>query len=494
MEEKKKKGKAGKFIAAFLVLLLAGGIWYFFRGGTTKGPASGSKETQQNQGGSKKDDMDMSSISMDEEKKTGEKKLLYWVDPMHPAYKSDKPGKAPDCGMDLVPVYEGETGGTGSTASSGSVMISSEKQQMIGVTYGVVTSEPLMHTIFTVGRVTYNETKIIKINTKIEGWIDKVYVDFTGQLVKKGQPLISIYSPELVSTEQEYLLALKAKETLFRSSFKEIASGSDSLLAASKKRLLLWDITEEQIKKIEEKGEPIKSLTLYAPESGFVLEKNAFEQRRVTPETDLYAIANLSTVWVIADVYEYEIPMIKIGQQATMNMTYFPGEIFNGRVSYIYPQLDNATRTLKVRLEFPNPGFKLKPDMYANVNLKIDYGKQVSVPEEAVLDSGNEQIVFVAREEGRFEPRKVRLGAKVDKRFIILGGLAPGEKIVTSANFLIDSESKLKSAMGGMAGMPEMGQEAKLPAAKEQKTPNAPAAPRSKQKQEEQKMPPMPGM
>jgi len=491
MEEEKKKRRFGETIAVLLILILVG-VGYLSRGSIKGlfGLAPASKGTGQPQGELKKDDMDMSSITMDEEKKTGEKKILYWVDPMHPVYKSDKPGIAPDCGMQLVPVYA-EEGGTGEAPPKGSTMITPAKQQIIGVTYGVVSVEPLTRTIRTVGRITYDETKIVKINPKIEGWIEKVYVDFTGKLVKKGQPLISIYSPELVSTQQEYLLALKSKEYLSKSPFPEIANSSNSLLQSTKKRLEFWDIREDEIREIEKRGEPVKTMTLYAPSSGFVLTRNAFERQRVMPESELYTIADLSRVWVLADIYEYEIPMIKLGQTATILLSYYPGETFSGKVTYIYPQLDNITRTLKVRLEFSNPDFKLKPDMYANVGFQIDYGKQISVPEEAVLDSGNEQIVFVAREEGLFEPRKVSLGAKVDKRFIILSGLVPGEKIVTSGNFLIDSESRLKSAMGGMAGMPEMSQEAGPPAAKEQKTPSASVG---KQKQEQTKMPPMPGM
>jgi RND family efflux transporter MFP subunit len=324
---------------------------------------------------------------------------------------------------------------------------------MIGVTYGEVTSEPVVHTIRTVGKVTYDETKIARIHTKIDGWIEKVAVDFTGKLVKRGDPLISIYSPELVATQQEYLLALKAKEVLGGSRYQEIASSSNSLFEASKKRLMLWDIPEDEIRQIERRGEPMKTLTLYAPTDGFVLTKNAFERQRVTPEIELYAIADLSTVWVLAEIYEYEAPMVKLGQRATMSLAYFPGETLHGIVDYVYPQVDNTTRTLKVRLQVPNPEFMLKPDMFSNIELQISYGRQVSVPEEAVLDSGTEQIVFIAHDGGYFEPRKVQLGAKVDNRFIILSGLKPGERIVTSGNFLIDSESRLKSGLSSMAGM-----------------------------------------
>ncbi|OGL48418.1 MAG: hypothetical protein A3C43_00620 [Candidatus Schekmanbacteria bacterium RIFCSPHIGHO2_02_FULL_38_11] len=498
MENENRKWGIGKLLLVILLIVLAGFAGYMFKD-KTKEMASAKSEQQSNHAEQKKtdikkDDMDMSDMKMEDEgkKESKEKKILYWVDPMHPVYKSDKPGIAPDCGMQLVPVYAEEEG-TGEAPPKGSTMITSTKQQIIGVTYGVVSVEPLTRTIRTVGRITYDETKIVKINPKIEGWIEKVYVDFTGKLVKKGQPLISIYSPELVSTQQEYLLALKSKEYLSKSPFPEIANSSNSLLQSTKKRLEFWDIREDEIREIEKRGEPVKTMTLYAPSSGFVLTRNAFERQRVMPESELYTIADLSRVWVLADIYEYEIPMIKLGQTATIMLSYYPGEIFSGKVTYIYPQLDNITRTLKVRLEFSNPDFKLKPDMYANVGFQINYGKQISVPEEAVLDSGNEQIVFVAREEGLFEPRKVSLGAKVDKRFIILEGLKDGEKIVTSGNFLIDSESRLKSAMGGMEGMGHGGgeQAGEVATGEEQKIPSAPVG---KQKQEQTKMPPMPGM
>lgn len=381
-------------------------------------------------------------------------KVLYWQDPMHPAYTSDKPGKAPDCGMDLVPIYE-NAAGAASNLPEGAFQISSEKQQLIGVTYTEVSSGPTSKTVRAVARLAYDETKTVRIHPKVEGWIEDVYVDFIGKKVQKGQPLISIYSPDLVSTQQEYLLAIKGRSELSESPFKEAAIGSQSLYEAARRRLELFDITDQQIKDLEKRGSPVKALTIYAPTNGFVIVRNAFPKQRVTPETELYQIADLSTVWAIADIYEYEAPEIKIGQSATMTLSYYPGKPFRGIVSFISPQVDAATRTLKVRIEFPNPGFTLKPDMFANVELKIDYGNRLVVPQEAVLDSGTDQTVFVSLEGGYFEARKVQLGGRVDNKVIVLAGLKPGERIVTSANFLIDSESKLKSAAAGL-GMPGM--------------------------------------
>lgn len=332
----------------------------------------------------------------------------------------------------------------------GSVMIDPMKQQLIGVKIGEVETVPLTQTVRAVGKITFDETKIVRIHPKIEGWIENVFVNFTGMAVKKGQPLLSIYSPDLVSTQQEFLLSLKAKNSLGKSDFAEVASSANSLYEASRKRLQLWDIPDSEINRIERSGETVRALTLYAPGGGYVLTKNAFQRQRITPDTELYSIADLSKVWVIADIYEYEMQMIRVGQTATMNLSYYPGEAFTGRITYIYPQLDPQTRTLKVRIEFPNPGLKLKPDMYADVNLRITYPSQISVPEEAVLDSGDEQFVFVSFGGGHFEPRKIQLGAKVDSRYIVLSGLQPGEKIVTSGNYMIDSESRLKSGMAGM--------------------------------------------
>lgn len=393
---------------------------------------------------------EQATASQEKRAAAGERKILYWVDPMHPAYKSDKPGTAPDCGMDLVPVYADESP-TAEKLPPGAVKISPQKQQLIGVRFGTVELLPVRKTIRAVAKLTYDETRIAHVHTKFEGWIDQVFVDYVGKLVRKGQPLFSIYSPELVSTQREYLVALKGKKYLGDAPYPEVSAGALSLAEATRERLRLWDITDEQIKKLEETGQVARTLTFYSPIDGFVLERKAYENVRVTPDMDLYTIADLSTIWANAEVYEYEAPAVSVGQEATMTLTGLPGISFRGRVAYIYPQVDSQTRTLKVRLDFDNADFRLRHDQYANVNIEVDLGRQLVVPEEAVLDSGTEQIVFVAREGGTFEPRKVQLGGKVDDRFIILSGLKPGEKIVTSGNFLIDSESRLKSAMGAMS-------------------------------------------
>jgi len=333
----------------------------------------------------------------------------------------------------------------------GTVMLSVQKQQMIGVRSGEAKIMPLEKTIRTVGRVDYDVTKVARVHTKIPGWIEKVYVDCEGQLIKRGQPLFTVYSPELVSTQEEYLLALRAKGQLVESNFEEVSRGAQSLLASTRRRLELWDISDQQIDELARTGQVQKALTLYAPVDGVVLKRNAYEQTRITTDTNVYEIADLSTVWVYADIYEYEMPLIKQGQMASMKLSYFPGETSRGKVTYVYPYLEGKTRTLKVRMEFPNPNLKLRPDMYADVEIKISLGKSLVVSEEAVMDSGVRQLVFVDKGNGYFEPRDVKLGLKLDHYYQILEGLKPGEKVVTSANFLVDSESRLSTATGGMS-------------------------------------------
>ncbi len=428
-----------------------------------------------------------------------ERKILCWQDPMHPQYTSDKPGKAPDCGMDLVPVYADEAGKQPAAGTpekkilywtdamnpgsrydkpgkapdgmdlvpvyaesqdqqvlpAGAFKVSAEKQQLIGVQYATAVLKPVSRSIRAVATLSYGETKVARIHPKTEGWIEQVYADFTGKLVRKGQPLLSIYSPDLVATQDEYLLALRARDKLGDSPFPDVAKGSQSLLEAARRRLQLWDVTEQQIAELERTRQPIKALVLYSPVDGFVTARNAYEKQRITPETELFSIADLSTVWAIADFYEYEIRDIKPGQAVSLSLPSFPGRTFRGRVNYIYPQVESSTRTLRVRAEFANPDFVLKPDMYANAELKVDYGRQLTIPQEAVLDSGTGQVVFVSLEGGYFEPRKIVIGDKLDDQVIVLSGLRAGEKVVTSGNFLIDSESNLKSASSGM-GMPDM--------------------------------------
>lgn len=378
---------------------------------------------------------------------SGERTILYWYDPMHPGYKADKPGKAPDCGMDLVPKYADEQK---ASMPYGSVMISASKQQLIGVRTTEAKREMLVREVRTTGQITADETKIAHVHVKINGFVEQVFVDYIGQLVKKDQPLFTLYSPDLVSTQEEYLIAKRGEKTLSTSEFAEVAQGSQSLLRSTRQRLKLWDISDEQIKKLDQTGEVSRSLTFYSPITGVVMDRKAFPQTSVTPDTELYTVSDFSTVWVNADIFEYEVPFVRVGQSAEMQLSYYPGKTWKGRVSFIYPTVDPITRTVKVRMEFPNPDFQLKPQMFADVGLKINYGNQIVVPQEAVLDSGKEQRVFVAKGDGYFEPRHITTGAKLDGKVVVLSGLRVGETVVSSGNFLMDSESRLKGDMSSM--------------------------------------------
>jgi len=382
----------------------------------------------------------------------GERKPLYWVDPMHPWYKSDVPGIAPDCNMKLVPVLPGEEARYERRANKmpeGSVQITPEKQQLIGVEYGTVEYETVKNSVRAVARVTLDETKIAKVHSKLEGWIDQVFVDFTGKQVHQGDPLLTIYSPEALATQQEYLLAIKAQHLMHDNPVHEMLGSTENLVAAAKKRMDLWDIGEKQIAEITASGVPLKNLTLTSPITGFVMERNVFAKQRIMPETALYTVADLSRVWVVADVFEYEAAGIRLGMPATLTLSYLPGRTFRGKVNYILPQVDAATRTLKVRIEFPNADFALKPEMYGEVEFQTGGGRRLVVPQTAVLNSGDRQVVFVDRGKGYFEPREVSLGGRSEGRVEILSGLQSGERIVISGNFLIDSESQLKTSLGG---------------------------------------------
>ena len=336
-----------------------------------------------------------------------------------------------------------------------SLMVSPFKQQMIGVQTAVVEKRRLSTTVRAVGRVTYNEQRITHVNLRISGWIENLYVNFTGQHVKKGQPLFTLYSPELVATQEEYVLALQAFDDVQESPLPQVHQQAEQVVDAARDRLRLWTFTDNQIEALEIRGTPTTSVTIFSPISGYVIDKTAFQGMFVKPEMTMYTIADLSTIWVQAEVYEYELPFIQIGQSAKLTLESFPGEPFPGRVTYIYPYLNKASRTVQVRLEFSNPQVRLKPDMYGTVLIQVDRGPRLAIPDQAVLDSGLRQVVFVAHEKGMFEPREVTLGAKVGSYFEVTNGLKEGERIVTSGTFLLDSESRLMatSNMMGALGM-----------------------------------------
>ncbi len=379
--------------------------------------------------------------------KTG-KKIKYWAAPMDPTYIRNEPGKSP-MGMDLVPVYE-EEGEEKEAAST--IRIDPVTIQNMGVRIRRVKRKPLVKSIRAFGNITYDERRIYAVNTKFNGWIEKLHVNFIGEKVKKGQPLFDIYSPELVTAQEEYLLSLQHNASLKESSYPSIREGAQRLLKASRTRLRYWDLTEKQIKKIENTGNVQKTLTIYSPGSGVVIKKIAFQGHHVKAGEHLYEIADLSKVWVDVDIYEYEFPWIKKGMPAKMQLSYIPGKIFTGNVLYVYPFLTAKTRTARLRLEFPNPDYQLMPDMYANVNLESAVsGDSLVIPQEAVIDSGVRKVVFVALGKGKFQPREVKLGLEGnDNEFQVLEGLRENEQIVISAQFMLDSESRLREAIQKM--------------------------------------------
>ncbi len=432
---------AGIIVGIFLV------GFFFGRSGGPAGEGHGEHTTMaMGEGSGNEEHGEMETHEVDQDGQT-----LYHC-PMHPTYISEQPGECPICGMTLVPVEDEGEMEESSVEGYAPVKVSLQRQQLIGVKTGIIERRPMDKIIRTVGLVDYDEKRLAHIHTKISGWIEELYVDYTGKLVQRGEPLLTIYSPELVSTQEEYLLALRGQEELVSSPFSEVSLGASTLLNATKRRLQLWDITEDQINELEMTGEIKTKMTLHSPIDGFVLHKGAFEGKYVNPKDELYLIADLSVVWVYADIYEYELPFVHVGQEAKVSLSYLPGEEFVGTVDYIYPYMEEKTRTVKMRLVFDNSEWKLKPKMYANVELKIDLGELMAIPEDAILDTGTRQVVFLYREDGTFEPREVELGLKVEDYYVILEGLEVGDRIMTSSNFLIDSESKLKAATRAMAG------------------------------------------
>ncbi|MCH8010705.1 MAG: efflux RND transporter periplasmic adaptor subunit [Candidatus Marinimicrobia bacterium] len=387
-----------------------------------------------------------SATSVSAEK--GERKILYWRAPMDPTYITPKPGKSP-MGMDLIPVYEGEE------AFGATVKINPTVVQNMGVRIATVRRRNLSQKIRTIGRIVYDESKVAHVHTKFTGWIEKTYVNTTGEHVEKRQDLLEIYSPKLVSAQEEYLDAYNKLRSFGQSTSKAAKSNMETILSSAKRRLEYFDVTKEQIERLEKTGEVNKTLMLLSPHEGIVVKKHALDGMEVKSGMNLYTIVDLSEIWVYADIYEYETPWIKVGQPATMTLSYNPGKKYKGQVQYIYPYLEEKTRTIKVRLVFPNDNFELKPGMYANVDLETSQVENViAVPMEAVLFSGERNLVIVSLGEGRFAPRDVTIGIESgDGYYEVKEGLSEGEKIVTSGQFLIDSESKLQEGIAKLLGI-----------------------------------------
>ena len=354
-------------------------------------------------------------------------------------------------GMQHGSGIEGQMQGNRSSPEFVGVKITPEKQQLIGIKTEEVTTRKLVKNIRTVGFVEADERKIAHVHVKLSGWIKDMFV-YEGQYVKHGDPLFTIYSPDLVSSQEEYLIALKAKDDLNKSPFSEISSGANSLLEAARRRFFLWGISESELKSVEKTGKPLTYMTIYSHVSGYITKRMYFPGMHVLEHEDVLVLADLSTVWVLADVYEYELPLVKEGQVATLELSYYPGETFTGRVMYIYPTIELSTRTAKVRFEFPNPDNRLKPGMYVNVRLENNMGEKLSVPEDSVIDTGERKIVFVAKGDGYFEPREVKVGQRAEGNYEVIDGLQGGELVVRSAVFLIDSESRIKAALQSFGG------------------------------------------
>jgi len=382
------------------------------------------------------------------------KKILYWTDPMLPGYKSDKPGTSP-MGMDLVPVYE-EAGAGPSIASPTAgytpILVSPHKRQLIGVKTSLAQKRRLTKTIRTVGRVMIDETKRVHVHPKVEGWVQEIYAKYEGDAVTKGQPLFSFSSPDFIATQQEYLAARQALRDVSPEASEEIRSIAHANVAAARGRLLWWDITEEQIQAIEQAGVPSQALVLTSPIDGVVLTKHVFPGEYMERGGDFYHLIDLSTIWVDADLYEYDLPFVAVGQEATVSFPHEAHAPLTGKVLYLSPTVNAMTRTATARLEFPNPQGTLRPGMYATAQLMADLGERLVVPAEAVMDTGARQILFVDKGQGIFEPREVTVGVKTDGAQEITHGVEAGEAVVTSGNFLIDSESRLKAALEGFGG------------------------------------------
>ncbi len=383
--------------------------------------------------------------------------LMMGREPHQPSMPEETPSRAsPPADQERHRMQESPMASSQDTGPAQAyAMVAPLKQQLIGVKTMVVEKRLMETVVRAVGRVDYDEQRIARVNLRISGWVEDLFVDYTGQVVRKGQPLFTLYSPDLVATQDEYLLAVRARDKVKDSPISEVRQQAGQLVEAARDRLRLWTLTDDQINELARRGKAQTYVTIHSPIRGYVIDKKVFKGMFVQPEMTLYTIADLSTVWVNAEIYEYEVPFVTVGQLATVTFASYPGEQFHGRVSYIYPYLNKEARTVKVRVDLPNPDVRIKPDMYGDALINVDRGSKVAIPEQAVLDSGTRTLVFVVRGEGVFEPRTVKLGPNIGSYFEVREGVTEGDRVVTSGNFLIDSESKLMAAtnMMGALGM-----------------------------------------
>jgi len=380
----------------------------------------------------------------------GERTVLYWRAPMDPNYRSDSPGKSP-MGMDLVPVYEGE----GAEPAAGTVRIDPTFVQNIGVRTEVVERRDIAQTIRTVGTLAHNDRQIAWVNTKFEGWVENVAVNYVGETVRKGQVLFDIYSPQLVTTQNEYLQAVDYATRLQSSSYPDIAKRAGGLVEAARQRLRYWDITDEQIETLARERRPRRTLSVVSPVTGVVVAKmdQALEGMFIRPGMNVYKIADLTTIWVDVEIFENQVGLLRVGQRASVELPYKPGRPYTGFVRYLYPHFNEQTRTMTVSIELENPDLTLRADMYANVTLDVPAAQSaLAVPEEAVIRSGTRDVVVLEREPGTFRVVPVTLGVNGEGVWEVLDGVAEGDRVVVSAQFLIDSESSLRDAIGKIGG------------------------------------------
>lgn len=383
----------------------------------------------------------------------GEPRILFYRSPMDARQTSPVPRKD-EMGMDYLPVYESKAAVKSSVPGMTTVEIDPDRQQLIGLKITEVARGPVGGAWRTVGRIAMDETRVRHVNLKVPGFVEQIYVDFIGKNVRRGDRLFSLYSPELLASQEEYLLALKTRGALAKAgdatAQNDSADGS-TLVAAARRKLALWDISEAEIDRVASTGAPTKTLTIYSPVSGVVTKKDVVEGMKLEAGAMPYEIVDLSSVWVLADVYESELRFVKPNMTATLRLNAYPNRAFKGKVVFIDPLLDPKTRTVKVRLTFPNPTGDLRPEMFGEVVLQTPPHDRLWIPPDAIIDSGTDKLVFVATGEGKFSPRKVTLGESDGSRVAILDGLTPGERVVTRANFLIDSESRLRASLAEMS-------------------------------------------
>lgn len=397
-----------------------------------------------------------------EDDKIAQVKAGQFYCPMGAEHVQDEPGKCPKCGMKLVEKKLQATASAATVPGLATVAITAEARQRMGLKLGTVGKRSLTGAVRTSARIVANETRQHRVTTKIEGWVDKLFVATTGQAVKKGDPLLTVYSPDLFAAQAEYLIAFAARQTLAGTN-SGVQQNGDSLLAAARRRFELWDISDEQLDRLEKTGKAEKYLTLYAPASGWVTERMVLAGQKIMPGEVLMVISDLTEIWADADIYQSDLPYVKVGMPVEVTLPYWSGQVFTGQVSFITPTLNPMTRTLNARLEIHNPDLLLKPEMYATATLKNEFGEKLAVPTTAVIFTGTRKVAFRDVGDGHLAPTELKLGARSGDYYEVLEGLNEGDKVVISANFLVDSESSMKAALeslmkgGGSGGEAQTG-------------------------------------